>query len=337
MSPRNKIIPIFVPHLGCPNQCVFCNQRRISGSLFPASASSVRRALEGLAGTGYEAAFYGGSFTAVPAAQQEELLSALTPYRESGLIRAVRVSTRPDAVDDAAVARLRRWGVETVELGAQSMTERVLALSGRGHTAEDTERACRLLQQNGFRVVLQMMTGLPGETEESSLETARRLAALSPDGVRIYPTVVIRDTPLEELWRRGEYREQTVEEAAALCARLLPVFEEAGIPVLRLGLNPTDDLSGGDALAGAYHPAFGELVRARVLRARAEELLNGIEPGSAVTLGVAASCVSQMTGQRRENLVWLRSRFALRSVRVRAAALPPGEIVLLEVAKPEKM
>jgi len=337
MSPRNKIIPIFVPHLGCPNQCVFCDQRRISGSLFPASAESVRIALEGLEGTGYEAAFYGGSFTAIPAERQEELLAALAPWRENGIVTSVRLSTRPDAVDETVTARLRRWGVGTVELGAQSMTEEVLRLSGRGHTAQDTENACRLLKAGGFRVVLQMMTGLPGETAESSLDTARRLIALGPDGVRIYPTVIVRGTPLEELWRRGEYREHTVEEAVELCARLLPLFDAAGIPVIRLGLNPTDALSGGDALAGAYHPALGELVRSRVLRNKAEVLLSDIAPGSAVTLGVAERCLSQMTGQRRENLRWLRRRFALAEVRVRSADVPPGEIVRLEVANGREM
>ena len=194
MRARNKIIPIFVPHAGCPNQCVFCNQRRISGSLFPASAGTVHAALEGLEGQGYELAFYGGSFTAIPAGEQEALLEAAQPYLASGRLRALRLSTRPDAVGPEVLERLRRYGVETVELGAQSMTEEVLRRCGRGHTAEDTVLAANALHEAGFRVVLQMMTGLPGETPESSMETARRLIRLRPEGVRIYSAVIIRNT-----------------------------------------------------------------------------------------------------------------------------------------------
>ncbi len=333
MKPRRKIIPLFVPHLGCPNQCVFCDQRRISGSPFPASAETVRAALEPLrGGSGYEVAFYGGSFTAIPAAQQEALLAAVEPYRASGLVEAVRVSTRPDAVDGTALARLRRFGVGTVELGAQSMTDEVLRRSGRGHTAADTVRAAGLVRNAGFQLILQMMTGLPGETPESALATARALAALKPDGVRVYPTVILRGTALEAMWRRGEYREHTVEDAVEVCADILPVFEAAGIPVIRLGLNPTEELSGGEAVGGAYHPALGELARSRVLRRRAETLLAGVPAGSDVTLGVRAGELSRMTGQHRENIDRLREQFCLRSVKIMPCEAAAGEILLLNVA-----
>ena len=326
MSPRRRIIPIFVPHAGCPNDCVFCNQKRISGSLFPATAQTVRQALDPLPeGALYELAFYGGSFTAIDAAQQEELLSAAAPYRERGVVAAIRVSTRPDAVDDTALRRLARYGVETVELGAQSMSDRVLRLSGRGHTAADTVRSAALAKAAGFRLILQMMTGLPGSDRETDIDTARAVIALKPDGVRIYPTVVIRDTALETLWRSGRYQEHTVEDAVETCASIVPLFEEAGIPVIRLGLNPTDELSGGAAVAGAYHPALGELVRSRLLRNRAEELLRAVKPGDRVILRVPEKGVSAMTGQHRENLRWLKERFALADVSVRAdRELPEG-------------
>ena len=318
---RRRILPIFIPHLGCPNECVFCDQRRISGSPLPASGGDVTAALEkakadGL--SGLELAFYGGSFTAIEPARQEELLGAAQPYREDGTIVSIRLSTRPDAIDDAVIVRLKRFGVSTVELGAQSMDDAVLFASGRGHTAAETEAASRALKAAGFALILQMMTGLPGADRASDLETARRILALCPDGVRIYPTVIVENTELCDMWRAGTYREHTVEDAVATCAAILPLFEAAGIPVIRLGLNPTEELSGGAAVAGAYHPAFGELVRSELMRRKAAELLRGVPAGSSVTLGVAPNRVSIMTGQHRRNIVRLTEEFGLASLRVRA-------------------
>ena len=328
MTPRRRILPIFVPHAGCPNDCVFCNQKRISGSLLPASAETVRIAVSTLApGSGYELAFYGGSFTAIPETEQEVLLAAALPARESGAVSAIRVSTRPDAVTKEKLARLRFYGVETVEIGAQSMCDEVLLRCGRGHTSADTVKAAKLVKDAGFTLILQMMTGLPGSGEARDIQTARSIAALHPDGVRIYPTVIIRDTPLEALWRAGKYREHTVEDAVRVCAHILPIFDAAGIPVIRLGLNPSDELSGGAAVAGAYHPALGELVRSRLWRDKAESVLSGVEPGEDVVLGVARSRISVMTGQHRANVSYLQERFALRSLRVCAANVPDGEIV----------
>ena len=214
------------------------------------------------------------------------------------------------------LARLKRYGVETVELGAQSMSERVLALSGRGHTAEDVREASEMVKAAGFRLILQMMTGLPGSDDESDTASAREIAALEPDGVRIYPTVIVRDTALYDLWKAGRYKEHTVEDAVRVCARIVPVFEAAGIPIIRMGLNPTEDLSGGDAAGGAYHPALGELVRARIMRGRAEALLEGTEPGAEVTLRVNPRLMSQLVGQHGENRKYLTEKFALGRLRI---------------------
>lgn len=344
MSARESIIPVFVPHLGCPNDCVFCNQRRISGSTVPAAAADVDKAIEQAAalprtGAKRQLAFYGGSFTAIPVPQQTALLAAAKRHLAAGEIDAVRLSTRPDAIDAAVLARLREYGVETIELGAQSMCDEVLALSGRGHTAADVENASRMIRAAGFRLILQMMTGLPGDTPERCVDTARRIIALAPDGVRIYPTVIVRDTALYDLWQAGRYREHTVEDAVEYCARIVPLFESAGIPIIRLGLNPTEELSGGAAAGGAYHPALGELVRSRIMRERAETLLAGanIAPGSAVTLGVSAAKLSQMIGQHRRNVDWLAARFRIKSLKIRPAALNDGEIAVLSVEKDEKV
>ena len=342
MSARESIIPVFVPHLGCPNDCVFCNQRRISGAQQPATAQTVKEAIEQAAalprnGAKRQLAFYGGSFTAIPAAEQTALLSAAKDALDRGEIDAIRLSTRPDAIDAAVLKRLRDYGVETVELGAQSMDDEVLLLSGRGHTAEDVESASQQIKAAGFRLILQMMTGLPGDTDERSLETARRIAALKPDGVRIYPTVIVRDTALYDLWRAGRYQEHTVEDAVRCCAKLLPVFEEAGIPVIRLGLNPTDELSGGDAAGGAYHPALGELVKSRIMLEKAMALLRGTPPGSAVVLAVAPGRISQMVGQHRENIRRLCAVFGLCSLKVTEKPLKNDEIEIVSVEIPEKI
>ena len=342
MSARQSIIPVFVPHLGCPNDCVFCNQRRISGSQQPATAQTVREAIEKAAalpriGAERQLAFYGGSFTAIPLPEQLSLLEAAKEYLDRGEIGSVRLSTRPDAIDGSTLTRLKAYGVETIELGAQSMDDEVLRLSGRGHTAEDVENASRLIKAAGFKLILQMMTGLPGDRAEKSLETARRIIALKPDGVRIYPTVIVRDTALFDLWKAGRYREHSVEDAVSVCAKIVPLFEEAGIPIIRLGLNPTEDLSSGEAAGGAYHPALGELVRSRILYERAHGLLIGIEPGSAVVLGVAPGAVSQMVGQHRHNILQLCSDFDLKSLRIRPAELKNREIIILSVEKKRRM
>ena len=338
MSARECVIPVFVPHLGCRHECVFCNQRRISGSEKAATAATVKQAIEQSAalprsGAKRQLAFYGGSFTAIEPEHQEELLGAAAEAIGKGEIDAIRLSTRPDAIDETVLARLKRFGVETVELGAQSMDGEVLRLSGRGHTAEDVVRSSEAVKAAGFRLILQMMTGLPGDSAEKDIETAKKLIALRPDAVRIYPTVIVRDTALYDLWRAGEYREHTVEDAVAVCAQLVPLFEKANIPVIRLGLNPTEELSRGAAVGGAYHPALGELVRSRILLEKARALLAGTEPGSRVTLGVNAAELSQMIGQKRQNVRALSRALALGELRIRSCEAERGEIVLLSIEK----
>lgn len=321
MSARESIIPVFVPHLAARTTASSGNQRRISGSVAPATVEDVVSAIENALrltppGTRRQLAFYGGSFTAIPVAEQESLLGAAAPYLERGDIASLRLSTRPDAIDGAVLRRLRSYGVETIELGAQSMSERVLALSGRGHTAADVEDAARAVKGAGFRLILQMMTGLPGADDESDVESARRIAALGPDGVRVYPTVIVRDTALCDLWRAGRYKEHTVEDAVRVCARILPVFEQAGIPVIRLGLNPTEDLSGGDAVGGAYHPALGELVKSRIMRDKAEKILSGAKRGEQAVLRVNPRLMSQLVGQHGANRAYLVERFGLSGLRI---------------------
>lgn len=336
MTARNSIIPVFVPHLGCPNDCVFCNQRRISGHIEPATAQTVKNAIEEAAaltpsGTKRQLAFYGGSFTAIPEARQIELFEAAQPYLADGTISSIRLSTRPDAIDGTVLKRLKKYGVTVIELGAQSMCDRVLELSGRGHDSAAVADASRLIKDAGFDLILQMMTGLPGDTDESCIETAKKIIALSPNGVRIYPTVIVRDTVLCDMWRAGTYKEHTVEDAVRVCSKIVPLFNEAGIPIIRMGLNPTEDLSGGDALAGAYHPALGELVHSRIMLQKARRLLAGVKPGSRVVLGVNRSDVSKMTGQHRYNVDALVSELSLRELKIHEASVKSGEISIVSL------
>ena len=309
MSPRARICPVFVPHLGCPHRCVFCDQNRISGAAFPADAAAVKTALAAVdtPAAQTELAFYGGSFTAVPVRLQRELLQAASEHVAAG--GTIRVSTRPDAVTEEKLDFLKSYGVKTVELGCQSMDDGVLRSSERGHTAEDTRRAARAVHEAGMTLILQMMTGLPEDTLEKSVKTAEELAKLCPDGVRIYPAVILRGTPLHRLWLNGQYAEHTVDEAARWCAEILPVFEKHGIPVIRLGLNPTEELSGGQVVGGAYHPAFGQIVASRRFLEKERLLLrDGPVTGNAV-LFVHPSNMSPAVGHGGVNRRELKEEF----------------------------
>ena len=337
MSARRRILPLFIPHLGCPNDCLFCNQRRISGTLSPVGASDVVKAINhatAAIGPGpYELAFFGGSFTAIPTHEQDELLGAALPFLRAGTISSVRVSTRPDAISTDILDRLKRSGVGTIELGAQSMSDVVLKRCNRGHTAQDTINASMFVKSYGFDLILQMMTGLPGDDDAVAVKTARLLSALDPDGVRIYPTVVLRDTALYDLWNQGKYIEHKIEDAVRICAEIVPIFMEKNIPVIRLGLNPSEKLSACDAAAGAYHPALGELVISRVMLNNARQVLKDISPGETVTLGVPAEKVSAMIGQHRSNINTLIAEFRLKTLKVRAATCEKDKILILDIAK----
>jgi len=317
MTPKRRIIPVFIPHAGCEHECVFCDQRRITGAIAPVLEDGMLK-IDNFKpdNAAAELAFYGGSFTAIPVEKQNELLTAAQPFLRLNPLNSIRLSTRPDCIDVQTIARLKNFGVATVELGAQSMCDDVLSLSQRGHTASDAARAAKLITDSGLALILQMMTGLPGDSREKSLYTAARFVEMRPNGVRIYPTVVVRGTLLHDMWRRGDYAEHTVEQAVELCAQLLEVFNSAGIPVIRLGLNPSPTLSAGDAVAGAYHPALGELVYSKVYYNKAAKLLENAAPGSDITLAVTRGHVSMMIGQHRRNIEALKKKFSLHSIKV---------------------
>ena len=295
-------ISIFVPHLGCPQQCSFCNQKTITGKEKQPTPDDVRQAVETALkrkGYEYEIAFFGGSFTAIDREYMKSLLEAAYEYVKSGKVKGIRISTRPDFIDEEILDVLKSYGVSSIELGAQSMDDEVLSANLRGHTSADVEKASRLIKEYGFELGLQMMTGLYKDTNKKAIETAKKLIALSPDTVRIYPTVVLKGTYLAELYEKEIYSPQKVDDAAELCTKLVPMFEEAGIKVIRLGLHASEDIK-KNMVAGAYHDSFGEIVESR-------KMLNKIlqYPPSSYEILVNPRSVSKLKGNQKRNIYFL--------------------------------
>ena len=251
-----------------------------------------------------EIAFFGGSFTAIDREYMLSLLEATVPYIDR--FKGIRISTRPDCIDEEVLSLLKTYHVTSIELGAQSMSDTVLAANDRGHTARDVRVASRLIKEFGFELGLQMMTGLYKSTPESDIETARRFIELKPATVRIYPTVVMKGTRLGELYEAGIYQPQTLEEAIELTARLLTMFDEADINVIRVGLHDSESLK-ENRLAGPYHPAFKELCESRIMLDKAVELLKEL-PRGVYTLRVNPKSRSKMTGNKKMNLTALKER-----------------------------
>lgn len=250
----------------------------------------------------YEIAFFGGSFTAIDREYMLELLKAAYPYVKSGQVRGIRISTRPDCIDAEILDILKAYGVTSIELGAQSMDDGVLEANRRGHTAQDVSDASGLIRSYGFELGLQMMTGLYTDTQEKAVETAERIIALSPETVRIYPTVVLKNTYLAELYEKGVYTPLNVEESVELCARLVPMFENADIKVIRLGLHSGKDIK-ENMLAGGFHDSFGELVKSRILVNKILEL-----PPADYQVFVHPKSLSKLKGNNKRNIYLLMER-----------------------------
>ncbi len=302
MSVKHSNISIFVPHIGCPNMCSFCNQRHITGINRAPQSVDVEKAVEiASKSKNYnpdttEIAFFGGSFTAINRNYMTELLKTAYEFVKSGVVSGIRISTRPDAIDEEILKILKQYGVVAIELGAQSLDDTVLKMNNRGHTAFDVKNASFLIKQSGFSLGLQMMTGLYGDSDETALKTAENIISLKPDTVRIYPTIVLKDTDLGALYLDGCYKPQTLENAVKLSSELLQMFYDADIKVIRLGLHTIEK----DAyLAGPWHPAFSELCQSRLYFDKVTSLLK--EKGD-YTVFVNKSSVSKMTGQKKSNI-----------------------------------
>lgn len=300
-------ISIFIPHLGCPHLCSFCDQRSISGTAKAPTADEVTALLaqqaEHLAqiDTKAEIAFFGGSFTAIPRDYMVELLGAAKQAVERfDVYNGIRCSTRPDCVSDDIVAILKNYGVTAVELGAQSMSDEVLRANERGHTSEDVRQAAALIKESGIQLGLQMMTGLYKDSEEAVLHTMREFIAIAPSTVRIYPTVILKGTRLGELYESGEYRSFSFEETVTLCARLLREFERNNIAVIRMGLHASPEVE-RDMLGGVYHPAFREICESRIFLDELRELLSALPRGE-YTVFTDKKNISKLIGHGRANV-----------------------------------
>ncbi len=260
-------IPVFIPELACPFQCVFCNQRKISGHIAVPEPDEIIKTVNNYLATfpnepyHAEIGFFGGSFTGLPLLEQEKFLKLAKPYLDKGLIQGIRLSTRPDYINNRVLALLKKQGVTTIELGAQSFDADVLKLSYRGHTPQQTIESSKMILQQGFDLGLQMMIGLPGDTLEKSMMTARKIIDAGASNTRIYPTVVIKDTALHSWYKSGKYKPLSLQQAVEWTKQILPIFEEAGVKVIRTGLHPSEGLlNGSELIDGPFHPSFKELV-----------------------------------------------------------------------------
>jgi histone acetyltransferase (RNA polymerase elongator complex component) len=328
------IVPAFIPHAGCPHHCIFCNQKTITGHGNAAPSpdhihKNISRFLafkdprRGLV----EVAFYGGNFLGLPVAYRNALLDKAQDFIYKGSVNSLRCSTRPDTVTISNLETLEPYSLTTVELGAQSMDNAVLCLCRRGHSAEDTCKAVALLKSRKIAVGIQIMPGLPGDTTASMLETGSRVASLEPDFVRIYPTVVVRDTALEKWFLSGRYEPLALHQAVETTKALWLLFKKHDIPVIRMGLQPSDSLlTPGNVVAGPFHPAFGHMVYSEVffdLLVREFERHETLPKN--VTLLVFPGDVPKVIGQYKTNIKRLIKRFRLDTIRVMADVSIPKD------------
>ena len=281
MSKNYYIVPVFISHQGCPHQCVFCNQDRIAGVYDEVTAEDVRERIDSYLDTmntknsTIEVSFFGGTFTAIPVIKQKELLAVAREYKNKGLIHKIRLSTRPDAINGYILSYLKEFKVDIIELGVQSLDDNVLRLAGRGHSAYDVENASRLIKAEGFTLGHQIMPGLPGDTKEIDLATIKKSIEMKPDIARIYPALVIKDTPMETMYNRGEYEPYSLDMAVEVSREMLKLYNAAKVKVIRIGLQPTDTIAEGkDVVAGPFHPAFRELVEGSLICENIKEKTN---------------------------------------------------------------
>jgi histone acetyltransferase (RNA polymerase elongator complex component) len=321
MAKQQLTIPIFIPHLGCPHRCIFCNQWHATAApalpgpgqidelireFTPHIKKTVRRV---------ELAFFGGSFTGISNDVQESFLAAAHRHLKAGAIQGIRLSTRPDYISRDTLGLLKKYDVSTIELGVQSLDERVLKASNRGHTVADVYTAVGLIKNYGFDFVIQLMPGLPYDTRETSLDSARRAAELMPSAVRIYPAVVLSGTPMEKLFKTGAYTPLALDAAVDLCKDMYLIFKSCGIPVIRMGLHPFSPGRTHIVVAGPYHPSFGYLVKSR---SRRDELVVRInkylhstsgKTGRNIHVVIPENFKEEFIGDRKENIQYLKLFF----------------------------
>ena len=316
MSKKRITIPFFIPHRGCPHLCIFCDQKIQAGreplpeEIIPLIYNYRKTAHRSV--TIFELAFFGGSFTGIDVNYQIKLLSEAKKALDTGLIAGIRVSTRPDAINSETLSLLKKYCVKTIEIGAQSFSDDVLNASGRGHTASQTIDAAKLIRQNGFDLVIQLLPGLPLDTMNKSIQSAVTTAELSPSAVRVYPAVVFNGTSLGEMFKRGEYSPLSIEDAAEWCYEIMKVFQENKINVIRLGINPVESGNLSKIIGGAYHPSFGQIVKSRLKRDEMEKLFLLPDVGGKTTILIPCDYKEEYIGQKKTNIRYLEEKFETR-------------------------
>lgn len=318
---KQYIIPIFVPHLGCPNDCIFCNQKSISGQKKNITKEEAKKIIDNYLKSikdedaQIEIAFFGGSFTAIEKEKQEELLQVAYEYVQSGQAESIRISTRPDCIDKETLKRLKKYKVKTIELGVQSANDYILKRANRGHTFEDVKKASKMIRWNGFKLGHQMMVGLPESTRIDEINTAKALVKLKPKMVRIYPVLVVKNTKLEKEYEEGIYQPLSVVQAVEVCKEIVRIFANKKIDIIRIGLQNTDEISdptnkNSEVVAGPYHPAFRQLVESAMwydaivgkikkLNAKVKEVEVSVNPIDA----------NNVIGHKKENVMKLKDTY----------------------------
>ena len=324
-SQKPFIIPIFIPHAGCPQRCVFCNQSSITGVRSKLSQKDVRDQIEAFLKfknarrNKVQIAFFGGNFLGMPEDEIQRLLAEAAEYVKTRRINSIRFSTRPDTIDRKRLDMIKIFPVATIELGVQSMDERVLSATKRGHSAADTEKAIQRLKELNYEVGVQLMVGLPGDTPERLIASAQRVAHLKPDFIRIYPTVVLAGSPLAAWYRKGDYVPLSMEEAVSQVKNLYLLFKSENIRIIRMGLQASENLENGSTIiAGPYHSAFGHLVYSEIfLDMAVEQIQSSALNTDSISIRANPGNVSKLRGLRNRNIEILKKKFGFESVAVR--------------------
>ena len=318
---KQYIITIFVPHLGCPNDCIFCNQKSISGQKKSVTKEEAKQIIDNYLkeikddDAQIEIAFFGGSFTAIEKEKQEELLQVAYEYIKEEKVESIRISTRPDAIDKETLKRLKKYKVKTIELGVQSSNDYILKRANRGHTFQDVKKASKMIRWNGFKLGHQMMVGLPESTRIDEINTAKALVKLKPKMVRIYPVLIVKNTELEKEYEEGKYEPLSIVQAVEVCKDIVRIFADKNIDIIRVGLQSTDEISDpenekSEVVAGPYHPAFRQLVESAMwydaivgkikkLNAKVKEVEVTVNPIDS----------NNVIGHKKENVIKLKDTY----------------------------
>ncbi|MGI6751230.1 MAG: elongator complex protein 3 [Anaerovoracaceae bacterium] len=318
----HAIIPIFLPHIGCPHNCVFCNQRTITARQHPPTGKQMRdiidRNLSTIAEAGIEIhnreiAFFGGSFTGIPLKMQQEYLSIASEYKSKGKIGKIRLSTRPDYIDEYILSYLREYTVDLIELGVQSFNPEVLRMSCRGHDRDSIYESSFLIKENGIQLGIQLMVGLPGTSYERDIDSARETVKISPDVTRLYPTVILHGTRLHDLYLSGAYKPLPLEEMVKTVKDMYRIIDREGINIIRVGLKSTDLINdSGIMSASGYHPAFRQLVEGEIAREDLEsQLIGHMNDNNPVKVEFLCNTVSfsNMVGNKKSNRIFFNQKY----------------------------